>query len=133
MQENENVRNIDVSITISDIIGKQERHEICVLLCNQFDDEVKKAIVDYFGIDYDSLTDYELFIILWVLMKSIEGYTHSKIITGIDIWDMKMCMLNDNTIVFENGDGEIVFNEEAYKTISNGLWNEIKENSNANT
>lgn len=72
-----------------------------------------------------------MFVILWLILKSIEGYTHAKAITGIDIWDMKMCMLNDNTIVFENGDGEIVFNEEAYKTISNGLWNKIKENSKA--
>lgn len=132
MQENENVRNIDVSITFPDKnSSKQEHDEVAILLFRKNNDKIRDTINNYLGIDYDSLSNYQVFVILWLILKSIEGYTHAKAITGIDIWNMKICMLN-NAIVFVNGDGEIVFNEEIHKRISDDIWNKIEENSKTN-
>lgn len=127
MQEKKNVRNIDVGITFPDKnSSKQEHDEVSILLYrkNNDNDKIRYTINNYLGIDYDSLSDYQVFVILWLLLKSIEGYTHAKAISGIDIWNMKICMLN-NTIVFVDDDGEIIFNEDVYKSLSNRLWDKL--------
>lgn len=52
MQENENVRNIDVSITFPDKnSSKQEHDEVAILLFRKNNDKIRDTINNYLGID----------------------------------------------------------------------------------
>ncbi|MBP1559845.1 MAG: hypothetical protein J6C96_01185 [Oscillospiraceae bacterium] len=116
-----NANKNEIHIKLPDENSCEQHHrEIGLFLYNKDDEHIKNALNEL-GIDKDLISNYEIFILLWFLCKEQYNYKHSIAFDGLDIWDMNLTYLDENTIVFVNEQNKIVFNENAYDIISKNI------------
>lgn len=115
------VNNNVVNIQLPDENScEQHRHEIGLFIYRIDDDLIRNNLKEI-GIDADMITNYELFVFFWLMFKQQKNYTHSVAFDGLDIWDMRIVFLDNDTIVFANDKNEVVFNEETYNIIARDI------------
>ena len=115
--------NTDKQIVIKkldDDSSEQHIDEIKLFLIDKSDNHIKDCMKEI-GIDVSKISDYMLFVFIWLCTKECKKYTHSIAFEGLDIWDMNIAFLDEDTIVFVNDKNNIVFNETFYNLIADTL------------
>ena len=73
--------------------------------------------LDSMGIDFEQVSDYELFILLF-LMRKKTGNTHDSILfKNLSLWDLEIIDIDGKT-VFVDGSGKTIIDETVYNDIA---------------
>ena len=77
--------------------------------------------LDSMGIDFEEMSDYDLFILLF-LMRKHSGMlnSNSMIFNNLNIWDLDVVEIEDsNKPIFITTNNKMIFNEEIFNDVSN--------------
>lgn len=119
-----NVNNNAVNIQLPDENSCEQHRQEIGLFIYRIDDELIRDFLNEIGIEADIIHNYQLFVFLWLMFKQQKKYTHSISFDGLDIWNMRIVFLDNDTVVFVNDKNEVVFTEETYNIIAR----DIREN-----
>lgn len=122
-----NVNTIELHIQLPDDNScDQHYHEIGLFLSRKEDDFIQnhKECFGYMGLNFEMISDYDVFIFLWLMFKTLNNYTES-VAFNINIWDNKITFI-DNKIAFVDGNGNVILDENAYHCIANAIRERYK-------
>lgn len=124
----ENFKKVEINVQLpKENSSTQHFCEIGLFLYRKEDEFVKnnKACFSNMGLNYETMTDYDVFVAMWLMFKSLYNYTES-VAFNFNIWDNKITMVN-NEVVLVDKNGYIIINEEIYQNISDALREKYKD------
>ena len=122
-----NVNNDAVNIQLPDENSCEQHRQEIGLFIYRIDDELIRDFLNEIGIEADIIHNYQLFVFLWLMFKQQKKYTHSISFDGLDIWNMRIVFLDNDTVVFVNDKNEVVFTEETYNIIARDIREKYTE------
>lgn len=122
-----NVNNNVVNIQLPDENSCEQHRQEIRLFIYRIDDELIRDFLNEIGIEADIIHNYQLFVFLWLMFKQQKKYTHSISFDGLDIWNMRIVFLDNDTVVFVNDKNEVVFTEETYNIIARDIREKYTE------
>lgn len=122
-----NVNNNTVNIQLPDENSCEQHRQEIGLFIYRIDDELIRDFLNEIGIEADIIHNYQLFVFLWLMFKQQKKYTHSISFDGLDIWNMRIVFLDNDTVVFVNDKNEVVFTEETYNIIARDIREKYTE------
>lgn len=122
-----NVNNNAVNIQLPDENSCEQHRQEIGLFIYRIDDELIRNFLNEIGIDADMINNYQLFVFLWLMFKRQKNYTHSISFDGLDIWNMRIAFLDNDTTAFVNDKNEVVFTEETYNIIARDIREKYTE------
>lgn len=106
----------------------QHQVEIGLFLYGNTDDFYKDNCRDIYA-DVGNTSNYQLFVSMWTMFKYGFRYKHSKAFQGLDLWNMKIKVQQDKSIVFVDSKGKVVLDKQLYNAMSKAVRDEcIKRN-----
>lgn len=73
--------------------------------------------LDSMGIDFEQVSDYELFTLLFLMRKKTESIHNSILFKNFSFWDLEIIDMESNT-VFVDDNGKVIINETVYNDIA---------------
>ena len=94
---NENVVNI---LLPEDNSSEQHIHEIGLFLYKKEDKIIRnnEKCFRIMGLNFDAISDYDVFLAMWLIFKSMHNYTDS-VAFSFNIWDNKMTLINNEIVL----------------------------------
>ena len=76
--------------------------------------------LDSMGIDFEQVSDYELFILLFFMRKKTDNKHDSILFKNLSLWDLEITDIEGKT-VFVDGSGTTIIDETVYNDIAHDL------------
>ena len=73
--------------------------------------------LDSVNIDFEEISDYELFIFLFLMNKKIENPSKCMLFTNFSFWNLEVCEINGISCLSDEN-GKVIINESVYNDIS---------------
>lgn len=73
--------------------------------------------LDSMGIDFEQMSDYELFVFLFLMRKKMGSVHKSILFQNFSFWDLELQDMNDS-IILQDTNGNVIINETIYNDIS---------------
>lgn len=73
--------------------------------------------LDSMGIDFEQVSDYELFTLLFLMRKKTESIHNSILFKNFSFWDLEIIDMEGNT-VFVDDNGKVIIDETVYNDIA---------------
>lgn len=73
--------------------------------------------LDSMGIDFEQVSDYELFTLLFIMRKKTESIHNSILFKNFSFWDLEIINMEGNT-VFVDDNGKVIMDETVYNDIA---------------
>lgn len=73
--------------------------------------------LDSMGIDFEQVSDYELFTLLFIMRKKTESIHNSILFKNFSFWDLEIIDMEGNT-VFVDDNGKVIIDETVYNDIA---------------
>ncbi len=104
----------------------QHLYEIAMFLSAKDNELVKNICKNVFA-NVKNTPDYQLFISMWTMAKFGNKYNCSVAFYELNLWNLKMRVQNDRSIVFVDKFGKVVLDKPKYTEIAKAIRGKIGE------